>query len=137
MTYLEKAIVTRKYMVEHGLTLKQFADALGYKKSSVNNYLSRPTKSDVQDKFWKNVSLFIGVDFDKEIEQKADEKIILPKYIAVTLNQQGRTLIGRNLVKRYGQDKIIKHLSDEGIHCKLNKLGTGKDVTYILEIVGK
>lgn len=52
MTYLEKAIVTRKYMVEHGLSLSQFADALGYKKSSVNNYLSRPTKSDIQDKFW-------------------------------------------------------------------------------------
>lgn len=135
MTYLEKAIVTRKYMVEHGLTLKQFADALGYKKSSVNNYLSRPVDTKLQNEFWKKVSSFTDIDFDKEIERKADEKIILPKYIAVTLNQQGRTLIGRNLVKRYGQDKIIKHLSDEGIHCKLNKLGTGKDVTYILEII--
>lgn len=133
MTYLEKAIVTRKYMVEHGLTLKQFADALGYKKSSVNNYLSRPVDTKLQNEFWKKVSLFTGIDFDKEIERKDDEKIVLPKYIAVTLNQQGRTLIGRSLVKRYGQDKIIKHLSKEGIHCKLNKLGTGKDVTYILE----
>lgn len=52
MVYAEKVIVIKKYIKEHGLSLSQFADALGYKKSSVNNYLSRPTKSDIQDKFW-------------------------------------------------------------------------------------